>query len=142
MADSGAQPEPLPVDLLFRPTKKQRHYRKRADDIEAEDPNTPVDGRRGEMGDAEPSLSKEDAADDPENDTIKTAEILRLRQQARIRRGGIEFVNGVRDMSIASGPSPPSEPGPERDATSEEVAGLINRFAPQTGQVVDVNKHM
>lgn len=142
MADSAAQPEALPVDTLFRPAKRRRHYRKRADGVEPEDLNTLMDGTRGDIAVAGPSSSKQNTAENQEDDTIKATEKLRLRQHARNRRGGIEFVNGVRDMSIASGASPPSEAGPERDSTSEEVAGLANRFAPQTGQVADVNKHM
>ncbi|KAI9786789.1 MAG: hypothetical protein M1816_007796 [Peltula sp. TS41687] len=142
MADPGAQTEAMPVDPLFRPAKRRRHYRKRGDDIEAEESNAAIYGTRGEESpDTEPSPSKANAMENQENETIKATEILRLRQQVRNRRGGIEFVNGVRDMSITASSA---EPGPERDAvaSSEGVVGLVNRFAPQTGQVADVNRHM
>lgn len=69
---------------------------------------------------------------------------MRLRQQVRNRRKGVEFVQGLHDLSLASGASKAAEPehGAETHDTPEEVAALINRFAPQTGQVADVNQHI
>ncbi|KAI9823583.1 MAG: hypothetical protein M1832_002364 [Thelocarpon impressellum] len=122
---SGPAPE---AESPFRPSKRRKMYRRRGGDDEDEDEKT------------EPTAAPEEAEGTPSASSV--AEIRRLRkQQARPRRGvGIEF-------STASSRAGLREPGPlvrrEKDETApEEIPAVAHRFAPQTGQVADVNKHM
>ena len=92
----------------------------------------------GGAPDQEPSQRPSFHQDDEET-SRPMAEILRLRRNARGRRGGIEFVDGD---TQAARTADAIEAVVGREGTSGEIAAIVNRFAPQTGQVADVNQHM
>ena len=116
---------PDPSMPLFRPNKKRKIYRQRAAD-EDED-STAVH--------SPPPQSLDEliasASNNAKADALSMAEILRLRKQ-RKPRTGVEFrpMGTVRDEE-------------QRIVEEkEEDEGPAARFAPQTGTVGDVNKHM
>ena len=122
------------IEPLFRPLKRRKFYRKRAneDDIE-----TTGDGSTPTLPSSEPS--QENEGDTSESAKLDIAEILRLRK-LRYRRSGIEFTVARPPGSGSGTPQPSADE--DAEMTPEEVKKVVNRFAPQTGQVMDVNKHM
>jgi hypothetical protein len=141
-----AQLEPTSAEYLdavdqesTRPFKRRKFYRKRADDeyqvtpdripsvtpVTSDDPHSPYAVGEHDGNDAH----------------LSVAEILRRRKAAQRRRGGIEFTNSATSKSSPG----VSESGREVTSRSDavmEMEAAVNRFAPQTGQVADVNQHM
>lgn len=76
-----------------------------------------------------------------DEEPLSVAEILRQRKTALRRKGGIEFTN-----SHTSAPSTPQASDAlilKEDDTPADIKLVIERFAPQTGQVSDLaDKHM
>lgn len=76
-----------------------------------------------------------------EEEPLSIAEILRQRKAALRRKGGIEFTK-----SHASTPTAPQRSDAlalKEDDTPADIKLVIERFAPQTGQVSDVaDKHI
>lgn len=132
---------------LIRPAKRRKFYRKHnAENVD----NSVATPTSSEHSTALPlSLTtdvdkpdSEAAGEDEESHPLTMAEILRRRQAARNRRGGIEFTN---TNTNTKGEGIPTEPAPttlEKGDPSKELHTVVNRFAPQTGQVADVDKHM
>ncbi|KAI9701878.1 MAG: hypothetical protein M1836_001222 [Candelina mexicana] len=128
----------------FRPFKRRKVYRKRTDDYNGD--------RAPAQNVSSPNIlpsSAADASEDPMNEEevdeesqISMAEILRLRKDAKYRKGGIEFSNSNRQLPTRPGSSQAASALVERDENAQEIQAVVNRFAPQTGQVADVNKHM
>ncbi|KAI9850333.1 MAG: hypothetical protein M1838_005838 [Thelocarpon superellum] len=153
--------------VSFRPGKRRKVYRKRADedeDVAVVATTTTTDAAAVHAHDmssqdrragAVPSHQRKHAEEgEAENTALHISEIVRLRRQAKQRRGGLEFGAGQTSAaahSHASGmalvSAPPTTHGQgetvgHEDEVMEDVASVTNRFAPQTGQVADVNKHM
>lgn len=151
---AAAEPTDAP---LFRPSKKRKIYRQRAtEDDEPAPPSTlspppqtasfsiaapaplPTAQSLDELISTAGATSPHD--DDPETQNVSMAEILRLRKKNK-SRGGVEFK--------ASGHVARDEEGElilraedERGVESAGVSGVPRKFAPQTGTVGDVNRHM
>ena len=129
---------------LFRPTKRHRQYRQRS--RQAEDAKTIAasvsvsrDGQPDGGAPDQELLQRPSSHHDDEGTSRPMAEILRLRRNARGRRGGIEFADGDTQAAVTANAM---DAVVEREGTSGEIAAIVNRFAPQTGQVADVNQHM
>lgn len=135
---------------LFRPSKRRKFYRKR-DAIEDDDGSIPA--ARAPLLPPEPMSVDELIAQNAniqhphaealEEPHFSVAEILRQRKAAQRRRGGgIEFTN----LSTTSGPlTPQPHDGlmEKEDDTPADIKSVIERFAPQTGQVTEeTDKHM
>jgi hypothetical protein len=132
----ASEPAAGPEAIIFRPSKKRKIYRRRAsnasDDENAANPISPPPAQSLD----ELIASSAHAASEAES-SLSVAEILRLRKQ-RKPKTGVEFKalgNLVRndDGELVE---------KEGKGREEEVAGGGKRFAPQTGTVADVNKHM
>jgi hypothetical protein len=159
-------PPPTTSDtVLFRPIKKRKIYRQRHDDStnpspQLSSPNPPFSPASASAP-AQPNLQSIDeliasstslptAADEELEPTqVSISEILRLRQKNKNKRSGVEFrASGhiardqdgelvIRHAATAT--------GGEGEPVPAEVGGggsVIRKFAPQTGTVGDVNKHM
>ena len=77
-----------------------------------------------------------------DEEPMSVAEILRQRKAAALRRkAGIEFTNIPTSTSTA--PQTSDALAVREDETPADIKAVIERFAPQTGQVSDVvDKHM
>lgn len=76
-----------------------------------------------------------------EEESLPVAEILRQRKAALRRTGGIEFTNS--HASASNRPQTSDALIVKEDDTPADIKSVIERFAPQTGQVSDVaDKHM
>lgn len=127
----------------FRPSKRRKFYRKHNAEDDDTTVATPVSLEYSTAlpTTAGPQPDKPDddlATENEEDNRRRTAEVLRRRQAARNRKGGIEFSNTKSEPT----PSQPSNTLIERADPAKELQTVVNRFAPQTGQVADVDKHM
>ena len=141
-------------DPAVRPAKRRKFYRQRDNSdsnlkingitslpiggISAETPST-LEELVEQARNATEVLHEND--DEPQ---LSVAEILRRRRAARNRRGGIEFSNvgyGTKPISESAQPTD-ALALTDKDDTVADVKTVVNRFAPQTGQVADVDKHM
>ena len=138
----------------FRPAKRRKVYRQRDDNdsiLEADDATSlPIGGISAETPSTLEELVEQarNATDMVhENDAeppLPVAEILRRRRVTRNRRGGIEFSNTGQGTKPVPQPAQPTDALAlvDKDDTAADVKTVVNRFAPQTGQVLDVDKHM
>ena len=136
---------------LFRPAKRRKFYRKRTDTDEQDTTevasNPPTPASETQTVRAEPSRNgqphnlPERAA--PE-DSSAVAELIRQRKSLHRRKGaGIGFTN--LDTSTARPTSFLNQDvsAGAVDETPAKIRSVIERFAPQTGQVSEVtDKHM
>ncbi|KAL2064968.1 hypothetical protein VTL71DRAFT_4108 [Oculimacula yallundae] len=153
----STSPVPIP-DLestytsLFRPSKKRKIYRQRATDDEPAPPTTlspppavsttPLPSAQS----LDDLISRASASvqqnDDPssQNEAVSMAEILRLRKKNK-SRGGVEFKASGHVTRDAEGVLI-LRPEEEKALEAAGVSGVPRKFAPQTGTVGDVNRHM
>ena len=142
MADSLSTEE-----ALFRPAKRRKFYRRHNPN---DDDNSMATSQSTERSTTIPRTAgsyaaegnSEVAVDAEKNNHFTMAEILRRRQAARNRRGGIEFTNNPSSTMSEVETSQSSGAMVEKSDPAKEVQTVVNRFAPQTGQVADVDKHM
>ncbi|KAI9832836.1 MAG: hypothetical protein M1826_001002 [Phylliscum demangeonii] len=151
MTDIEGRLPSVSSDPPFRPAKRRRHYRKRGDDLEPGDVDTVsipegVGAPPDPLEPGGPAPRPEDSPNQHDGDQRPSAKLVQLRRPTRHhRRTGIEFANGLSHPPGGRGPRsspPPPDAAVDRDETTADVAAMVNRFAPQTGQVADVNKHM
>ena len=130
---------------LFRPSKRRRFYRKRTD---AEDDTLPTVSSppHPESMTVDELISHHGRLVDTPDQKIdeksaSVAEILRHRKAALRRKGGIEFNNSYTYTSAT--PQTTDALEVKGDDTPADIKLVIDRFAPQTGQVSAItDKHM
>ncbi|CAD6568375.1 MAG: hypothetical protein ASARMPRED_001692 [Alectoria sarmentosa] len=128
---------------LFRPSKRRKFYRKRTD---AENEGSPAISSPPESMTVDELISHEGRLTQPpdqksDEESLPVAEILRQRKAALRRTGGIEFTNSY--ASASNRPQTNDALIVKEDDTPADIKSVIERFAPQTGQVSDVvDKHM
>lgn len=146
-----ASPPTESAPILFRPGKKRKAYRHRADEGEG----IAAQGDDATHAVETPTTSNGGLAtktignhDDDDDDGPSVAEALRLRHAKKHRHGGVAFRAGPSSLGESNGnESNPEQglvlhdgPGPEDSAV---IGGITKRFAPQTGLVGElVNRHM
>ena len=152
-----SSPGPEAETVLFRPSKKRKIYRQHNDTLGDNEPSTistspllaaspPNPQSIDELIASSSSLAYDTPSQDLEGTPISISEILRLRKKnAHKRAGGVEFraePGGyvLRDEDGALGPR--KKGGEEEGGLVKVESGVPRKFAPQTGTVGDVNKHM
>lgn len=130
---------------LFRPSKRRKFYRKRTD---VEDEGSPIPSSPPPP----PSMTVDELISHhahltdtqhlkPDEESLSVAEILRQRKAALRRKAGIEFTNS--QPSTSTTPQTSDALVVKEDDTLADIRAVVERFAPQTGQVSDVaDKHM
>jgi hypothetical protein len=161
----ASPPPPAGDTIIFRPSKKRKIYRQRPstslDDEEPQpaSPNAPlpsaptqtnaqsIDELIASTSTATSTLPPGSAGEgeELEGTPVSIAEILRLRKKNK-RAGGVEFraeAHIVRDEDGLLVIRPAPGEGELRSLEGESgMSGVPRKFAPQTGTVGDVNKHM
>ncbi|RPB29112.1 hypothetical protein L211DRAFT_776445 [Terfezia boudieri ATCC MYA-4762] len=149
---------PIPTQTLFRPNKKRNYIRRaRATSISPDPPiiavskdtintsTTYIPCTTTTAPTTTTSLPPIQCTSDSESSAhLNLASILALRKkQSRLKRGLdiAELVPKVSSTDPASG-TPYPEDEEARDTAEQELAAVVNRFTHQTGQVLDVDKHM
>ena len=127
---------------LFRPSKRRKFYRKRA-----ENDDDPVDALTPPIGPLSPSPDPDETnqtTQDPESEqNISIADLLRQRKSIQRRKAGVEFTSS----SYSTSTPPPSHAlelvQKDEDTTPAAIKEMENRFAPQTGRVTEeTDQHM
>jgi hypothetical protein len=156
----ASPPPPTGDTILFRPSKKRKIYRQRPttsldDDESLPEPNAPPSPAPAQtnpqsvdelIASTSAKLPSGSAAEEEglEGTPVSIAEILRLRKKSK-KIGGVEFraeghiardEDGALVIQHVPGEGEAQSTGEEHDST------VIRKFAPQTGTVGDVNKHM
>lgn len=142
-----------PVTELFRPIKRRKFVRRKADPEADEDESTKdaiapvaapepatIDELISQGGDSIPSIPTI-----PQEVKLSVQDLIRQRKVAQRRKAGIEFSN-----HHAASPAPQNaqqlitkEEVEEEEEVPEDIKSVVSRFAPQTGQVTDdTDKHM
>ncbi|KAJ5234459.1 uncharacterized protein N7469_003627 [Penicillium citrinum] len=124
MEDVDINPE-----SLFRPTKRRKFIRRRQDDA-PEDSESMVATGAKDQGQAK---------QDHDEATLQFSDIARIRRPNPARKGGIGFSttsrssrDGSRQTTVATA----------EDREKERVQAMADRFTGNSGQTVDVNRHM
>ena len=131
----------VPQSVSFRPSKRQKIFRQRKgseDDDSDGDMSSPASPARSALGEASPLYPPSDGKED----NFSLSDVLRMRKVAQRRKGGVEFSSSTPQPQasfIAPAPPPSAE---QSTALSNPVSLIHSRFAPPTGQVADVDKHM
>lgn len=135
-------PEVPPADaaILFRPSKKRKIYRQRATSQEPEAPTIPTP----EAQSLDDLISSTAQVADVEGVQVSMSDILRLRKQRKGKTGvafGANFTSadardGERALAIRAQEAEKGEEGLGSNG------GVVRKFAPQTGTVGDVDRHM
>lgn len=138
------------IDEVSRPFKRRKFYRRRADlsnhDIgssgspSARECVLPNDAVADEPGAVLHPLGVEQARNEESHPTV--AELLLRRKAAQRRKGGIEFTNNAPATDRSAEEARPGEEALENEDSFDKILTVVDRFAPQTGQVADVDKHM
>jgi len=151
----ASPPPPSGDTILFRPSKKRKIYRQRPDEAlpspqpasPSLTPTSPAPAQPNPQSIDEliASTASGLAAEDEELEgtPVSISEILRLRKKNK-RIGGVEFrAEGhiARDEDGALVIRHAPEEGGAQSVEGES-GPVIRKFAPQTGTVGDVNKHM
>ncbi|KAL8931621.1 MAG: hypothetical protein Q9216_007137 [Gyalolechia sp. 2 TL-2023] len=138
------------VDETSRPFKRRKFYRKRPDTSSPDDANSTEVPQSSSLpvlntshDPPTPSSSHSDNEEKvPRHVSLPISEVLRRRRAAQRRRAGIEFSNAT---PVPNGGAVEARLGDEvldNEDSFGKILTVVDRFAPQTGQVVDVDKHM
>ncbi|KAL8850733.1 MAG: hypothetical protein Q9221_004301 [Calogaya cf. arnoldii] len=139
------------IEEFSRPSKRRRFYRKRADSpqgdqvVPAETPggsNSTLNLLSTDDKYAGAPYDSFDPVDNDDRPSLSVADILRRRRTTQRKRAGIEFTNAManRDSSVVEAIA--GDDPLDKEASFDKIFTVVDRFAPQTGQVADVDKHM
>ncbi|KAL9576195.1 MAG: hypothetical protein Q9212_007305 [Teloschistes hypoglaucus] len=133
------------IDDSFRSFKRRKFFRKRVESGSDAEEDTSTKGHV--VIDDTPRQSLPPSGDGREQTDVEAqvsvAELLRRRRAVHKKRAGIEFSNST-PAGDSSGTIMPGT-GDEildNEESLNRILTVVDRFAPQTGQVGDVDKHM
>ena len=148
MAESNLRSSPTDLEDTVRPTKRRKFYRKRAEDDEPEctataQPDRTLSVTPLTLDELVVARGVVPNADNPEKEsTLSVTEIIRQRKAAKRKRAGIEFTNTTNAPKSSSATPSLNRALIGKDEVTANLEAVVNRFAPQTGQVADVDMHM
>ncbi|KAL8833843.1 MAG: hypothetical protein Q9170_004065 [Blastenia crenularia] len=139
------------LDSSPRPFKRRKFYRKRVERPDgdgasslAPQPNPFVPHRDTTESPLAPLISRSEDEEEGEDDAaqLSVIEIFRQRRLAQRRRAGIEFTTSTSVPSSHAFQTRPIDEVLDNEDSFGKILNVVDRFAPQTGQVADVDKHM
>lgn len=144
------QMDTTPPDPSLHPFKRRNCYRKRAeieghasgDDIKPESNEEEARPLTLDELITHHGLDRNMTVEEVEDSQFSAAQILRQLKAVQRRRGGIEFTIPTVNARTDSPEPEDSDQLKDKDETSRDIKTVTDRFAPQTGQVADVDKHM
>lgn len=139
-----------PSDPSLHPFKRRKCYRKRAeieslasgDDIKSESNDEEAKPLTLDELIIHHGLDHDMAVEGDEDSQFSAAQILRQLKAVPKRRGGIEFTIPTVNARTYSPEPEENDHLKDKDTTTQDIKTVVDRFAPQTGQVADVDKHM
>lgn len=148
LSDSVPQEASLSAEQTFRPSKRRKFYRKRADDHDEDNIEQPAE----QVIHLPTSITLDELVSSQgqpvshshlqEETTPSIADILRQRKALHRRKGGIDLTNEITATKLLPLDALIQHTPAEINGITADVEKVVNRFAPQTGQVADVDKHM
>lgn len=147
MAESDRHSIPTDIADTARPAKRRKFYRRRFEDDKPEDgataasetpPSIPL--TLDELVIARGILPDRELQE--HNSASSIADIIRQRKAAQRKRAGIECTNITAGSKSSPATTSLSQALIGKDEIAADLEVVVNRFAPQTGQVADVDKHM
>ena len=135
-----------------RPFKRRKQYR-RKDEAEDTDAHEEVAPHLDKATAVVEPLSSEDTTSnhkhtqshggrpDFEDEQSHISKLLRRRKATQRKRGGVEFTVSTNASLPAEVPNI-DEKQTDNDEMPQEIRKVVERFAPQTGQIANVDKHM
>jgi hypothetical protein len=149
MATANAEAD-TPPQVVFRPGKKRKMYRQRAEEPESATSSTETPTEAAAVASSSAPATPAERVEDEEE--LSVAEVLRLRNSRKHKHGGVGFragplgLDGDREASeenTEQGLVLHGNPDAQQGAEAAVIGGMSKRFAPQTGLVGElVNKHM
>lgn len=146
---ANAKPMMSDQDLHTPPFKKRKVYRRRPQNEDNEDDSIhshPTATASEYMTSNEPTSQRSRDADakvyHEQEMPLTVAEILRQRKSVHRRRGGIEYRTVDTPKKNESSSTQAASPLLDKEDTLDKIITVVDRFAPQTGQVADVDQHM
>lgn len=144
------QMDTTPLDPSLRPFKRRKCYRKRAEieglasgvDIKSESNEEETKSLTLDELITHHGLDQNMTVEEDEDSQFSAAQILRQLKALQKRRGGIEFTIPIVNARTDSPEPEDSGQLKDKDETTQDIKTVVDRFAPQTGQVADVDKHM
>ena len=133
------------------PFKKRKFYRRRPghkDEVPAETVNselatsTPLTEPMSLDQMIQETRSSIPQSQDDIDTPLAVAELLRQRKVLQRRKGGIGFANTGDTKNTETEDPQKNSAGTDQGKVLSKLATVIDRFAPQTGQVADVDQHM
>ena len=133
-----------------RPSKRRRFYRQRTDTPDEDVSDAPQVSTYPpeQLHSVEALVSRNGGAKENDDDTegeglLSVADLIRQRKAIQRRRGGLEFNNLSPSMSTLNSTHPGGALVVKEDETPADIKSVIERFAPQTGQISETtDKHM
>ncbi|KAI4124681.1 MAG: hypothetical protein LQ338_004681 [Usnochroma carphineum] len=149
MEHDATHPEDV-IGGVPRPFKRRKYYRKRTGSPDDEVRSAEISAitnsvpSPGTVADkpaqtSKPSRVEEEMAGDS---PLTVAEVLRRRKAVQRRRGGIEFTNAAPVAEDSVDDARLGDEVLDNEDSFAKILNVVDRFAPQTGQVADVDKHM
>ncbi|KAL8634951.1 MAG: hypothetical protein Q9228_007510 [Teloschistes exilis] len=133
------------TDESFRPFKRRKFFRKRLESgSDAEEDSTTKGSVQIDSTSEQPLPPSVDGREQTDVEAqVSVAELLRRRRAAQKRRAGIEFSNST-PVGDSSGTIVPvaGDEILDNEENLNKILTVVDRFAPQTGQVADVDKHI
>lgn len=149
--DDNAMDTETTIHELSRPFKRRRFYRKRVDSSQSDQaalaetpgssnstPNLPSIDHTP----ARPPTHPLETIDGDDHSSLSVADILRRRRATQRKRAGIEFTNATAVQESSAVEAIAGDGLLDKEASLDKILTVVDRFAPQTGQVADVDKHM
>lgn len=144
------QMDTTPSDPSLPPFKRPKCYRKRVeieslasgDDIKSDSNEEEAKPLTLDELIIHHGLDHNMTVEGDEYSQFSAAQILRQLKAVPKRRCGIEFTIPTVNARTDSPEPEDSDHMKDKDATTQDIKTVVDRFAPQTGQVADVDKHM
>lgn len=130
--------EDIAPEPIFRPAKRRKFIRRRQDEGDDTNPDTVT---ATSTPDQTVATNKDQTTTEPNDneETTNSPNLVRLRRPNPARKGGIGFSATSRLGQEGGSRSNSVIPG---DPEKERVQAMADRFTGNSGQTVDVNKHM
>ncbi|KAI4097919.1 MAG: hypothetical protein LQ344_000191 [Seirophora lacunosa] len=149
MDHSPAPEDNLPEETA-QPFKRRKFYRKRLGSPSSESGPAAFPATSNTIASsytAPEQLAQNSSLSDAEQHITgppqrTVAEILKHRKAAQRRRGGIEFTNSTHVGESSIDTAAHADQLLDNEDSLGKILTVVDRFAPQIGQVADVDKHM
>ncbi|KAL9000642.1 MAG: hypothetical protein Q9169_000678 [Polycauliona sp. 2 TL-2023] len=143
MNNDAMDTDPFIIDDLSRPFKRRKPNRKPVDSYRSSPAETSNNTPKLPSTDDAPAEPPPlESLDDHDQSLLSVADVLRRRRATQRKRAGIGFTNAAVIPKDSDVEAMAGDGILDNDTSLDKILTVVDRFAPQTGQVADVDKHM